>query len=141
MIGCNNTTIRLDENAPQLDVLLRIETEKGGQARISEDDYIEGVPELVVEIASSSASYDLYDKKQAYLRNGVQEYIAWLSEERSILWFTTWGNEYVALELDVQGIVRSQVFLGIRLDVDVLPIGSLSRVLDVLMVGIELEAH
>ena len=27
-----------------------------GQSRISEDDYVEGAPELIVEIASSSAS-------------------------------------------------------------------------------------
>lgn len=43
---CDNTTVRLDlDNEPQPDALLRIE---GGTSRISEDDYIEGSPELVV---------------------------------------------------------------------------------------------
>jgi len=46
----------------------------GGQSRISEDDYIEGAPELIVEIAASTASYDLHDKLRAYRRNGVREY-------------------------------------------------------------------
>lgn len=41
----DNTTVRLDaDNEPQPDALLRIEN--GGQSRISEDDYVEGAPEL-----------------------------------------------------------------------------------------------
>ncbi|MFO5527900.1 MAG: Uma2 family endonuclease, partial [Cuspidothrix sp.] len=51
----DNTTILLDtDNEPQPDALLRIET--GGQSRINKDDYVEGAPELIVEIAASSAS-------------------------------------------------------------------------------------
>jgi Putative restriction endonuclease len=30
------------------------------------DEYLEGVPELMVEIAASSASYDLHDKRWVY---------------------------------------------------------------------------
>jgi len=51
------------------------ETNLSGQSRISQDDYIEGAPELIVEIAASSAAYDLHDKQEAYRRNGVQEYL------------------------------------------------------------------
>jgi Uma2 family endonuclease len=65
MLG-DNPTVRLDlDNEPQPDALLRIDEAKGGQSRISEDDYIEGAPELIVEIAASSASYDLHDKRRA----------------------------------------------------------------------------
>jgi Uma2 family endonuclease len=39
---------------------------------LTEDDYVEGAPELIAEIAASSASYDLNDKLNAYRRNGVQ---------------------------------------------------------------------
>ncbi|MET0095423.1 Uma2 family endonuclease, partial [Limnospira platensis] len=54
---CDNTSVRLDmDNEPQPDALLRMEEAAGGQSRISEDDYIEGPPELIVEIAASSAS-------------------------------------------------------------------------------------
>ena len=46
----DNSTVRLDaDNEPQPDALLRIE--KGGQSIISEDGYVEGSPELIVEIA------------------------------------------------------------------------------------------
>ncbi len=56
----DNTTVRLDlDDETQPDALLRIEPEVGGRSHITEDDYIEGAPELIVEIAASSASYDL----------------------------------------------------------------------------------
>ena len=55
--GDDNATVRLDlDNEPQPDVLLRIEEEAGGQSRVSDDGYLEGAPELVVEVAASSAS-------------------------------------------------------------------------------------
>lgn len=58
----DNPTVRLDgENEPQPDACLRIEAHCGGRSRISDDDYIEGPPELMVEIAASSASYDSHD--------------------------------------------------------------------------------
>ncbi|MFB2935282.1 Uma2 family endonuclease [Aerosakkonemataceae cyanobacterium BLCC-F154] len=71
-------SVRLDvDNEPQPDAVLIITPEAGGQTRLSEDDYIEGAPELVVEIAASSVAIDLHAKKQAYRRNGVKEYIVW----------------------------------------------------------------
>ncbi|MDZ8105342.1 MAG: Uma2 family endonuclease [Nostoc sp. DedQUE12a] len=70
-------TVRLDlDNEPQPDAVLLINPKAGGQARLSEDDYIEGAPELIVEIAASSVAIDLHTKKQAYRRNGVKEYTA-----------------------------------------------------------------
>jgi Uma2 family endonuclease len=72
----DNATVRLDlDNEPQPDALLRLEPAAGGRSRVSEDDYLESAPELVVEIASSSASYDLHEKLRVYRRNGVQEYV------------------------------------------------------------------
>jgi len=45
----DNCTVRLDtDNEPQPDALLRIKN--GGQSTISEDGYVEGAPELIVEI-------------------------------------------------------------------------------------------
>ncbi len=45
-------TIRLDlDNEPQPDAVLLIDERSGGQSRISEDDYIEGAPELVIPLA------------------------------------------------------------------------------------------
>jgi Uma2 family endonuclease len=84
----DNATVRMDaDNEPQPDVLLWIDEALGGQSRNSEDDYIEGAPELIVEIASSSASYDLDDKLHVYRRNGVCEYIVWQVYDSRIDWF------------------------------------------------------
>ena len=56
----NNSTARLDlDNEPQPDALLLIDPARGGQARVSADDDIEAAPELVAEVAASSASIDL----------------------------------------------------------------------------------
>lgn len=50
-------TVRLDlDNEFQPDGVLLI---AGGQAKLTSDDYIEGPPELVVEIAASSVAIDL----------------------------------------------------------------------------------
>ena len=60
----DNPTVRLDlDNEPQPDLVLMKLPAKGGQARVSPDDYIEGPPELVVEIVGSSSAYDLHQKK------------------------------------------------------------------------------
>jgi Uma2 family endonuclease len=73
-----NATVRPDaDNEFQPDALLRLRAEAGGQSRISADSYVEGAPELVVEISLSSASYDLHDKLPVYQRAGVREYLVW----------------------------------------------------------------
>jgi Uma2 family endonuclease len=134
---CDNTTVRLDaENEPQPDALLRIDEARGGQSRISEDDYIEGAPELIVEIAASSASYDLHDKLRAYRRNGVREYLVWLTQEQAFRWYVLVEGEYVLQQPDDQGILRSQGFPGLQLAVEALLAGDMERVLAVLQEGI-----
>lgn len=74
----NNTTVLLDRNnEPQPDALLRIDESQGGSSRISDDGYIQGAPELIVEIVGTSEDYDLHEKLEVYRRNGVQEYVVW----------------------------------------------------------------
>ncbi len=108
--------VRLDlDNEPQPDAVLMIEEQAGGQARLSEDDYIEGAPELVAEIAASSAAIDLGDKKRAYRRNGIREYIVWQVFEQRLDWFYLQEGEYVPLPVDENGVIRSQVFPGLWL--------------------------
>ena len=138
----DNSTTRLDlDNEPQPDALLRIEEACGGQSRISEDDYVEGAPELIVEIAASSASYDLHDKKKAYRRNGVQEYIVWQVAEERLSWFSLQGGEYVTLEADEAGIIRSRIFPGLNLQVTSLLRGDLAQVLTEVQKGIDTKVH
>ena len=141
MLG-DNTTVRLDaENEPQPDALLRIDEFCGGQSRISEDDYLEGAPELIVEIVASSASYDLHDKMQAYRRNGVREYLVWLTQEQDFRWYVLQEGEYELQSPDELGILHSQVFPGLQLAVTALLAGDMQRVLAVLQEGMGSEAH
>jgi Uma2 family endonuclease len=138
----DNATVRLDaDNEPQPDALLRIEPEVGGNSRISDDDYVEGVPELIAEIAASSASYDLNDKLNAYRRNGVQEYIVWQIYENRLDWFSLQEGRYVPLEPDGVGVIRSQIFPGLWLAVNALREGDLAEVLAVLQQGLQTAEH
>ncbi|MFB8788935.1 MAG: Uma2 family endonuclease [Potamolinea sp.] len=135
-------TVRLDlDNEPQPDAVLLIEEKAGGQARISEDDYIEGAPELVAEIAASSAAIDLGDKKRAYRRNGIKEYIVWQVFEQKIDWFYLQEGEYVPLPVDENGVIRSQVFPGLWLAVNDLLSGNMGKVLAVLQEGLAVSEH
>ena len=130
----DSPTVRLDpDNEPQPDAVLFI---PGRQATIGVDDYIEGAPELVVEIAASSAAIDLYDKKRAYRRNGVQEYLVWRTLEGQFDWFKLQADEYVPLSPDEQGVIRSQVFPGLWLAVAALLAGDMTVVLSTLQAGL-----
>lgn len=138
----DNTTIRLDlDNEPQPDALLRLEPEVGGRSQISEDDYLEGVPELVVEVAASSASYDLHEKLRAYRRNGVQEHVVWRVYDKQVDWFHLLDGEYVRLTPDADGMIHSRVFPGLRLAVAALLTGDLAAVLAEVQKGIGSPEH
>ena len=88
-----------------------------GGIRRTPDGYLAGAPELVAEVAASSAAYDLGDKLRAYRRAGVQEYIVWRVLDRAVDWFRLRGDEYVRLEPDERGVIASEVFPGLRLAV------------------------
>jgi len=138
----DNATIRLDlDNEPQPDGLLRIDEDAGGQSRISDDDYVEGPPEFIVEVAHSSAAYDLHDKKRAYRRNGVQEYLVWQIEEAQVDWFVLEGGAYLSLSPDENGRIESRTFPGLVLDVDALLEENFNAVLAVLQEQTGTESH
>ena len=137
-------TVRLDiDNEPQPDGVLIIKRESGGNCRLSEDGYIEGAPELVVEVAASSVAIDLGDKKRAYRRNGVQEYLVWqvFEEKIEIDWFSLQDGDYVSLVPDQGGVICSQVFPGLWLDGEAMLKGNMQQVLNVLQVGINSTEH
>jgi Uma2 family endonuclease len=138
----DNVMLRLDaDNDPQPDLILRINESRGGKSSISEDDYLEGSPELIVEIASSSASYDLREKFKVYRRNKIQEYLVWRVYDRQIDWFSLQNELYTRLLPDDQGIIESRIFPGLRLNVNALLSGNLAEVLDGLQQGIKTESH
>jgi len=138
----DNATVRLDiDNEVQPDALLRLEPATVGRSRISEDDYIEGPPELIVEIAGSSASIDLRDKLRVYQRNGVREYIVWQVYDKRIDWFHLSEEEYVPLTPDASGAIVSRALPGLRLAVNALLDGDLAKVLAELHVGLATSEH
>jgi Uma2 family endonuclease len=136
----DNCTVRLDaDNEPQPDALLRIKV--GGQSTISDDGYVEGAPELIVEIAASTVSYDLHQKLNVYRRNRVQEYLIWRVDDREFDWFRLTSEEYLKLDPDRAGIIRSQVYPGLWLDRSALLAGDLATVLAGLQLGIATSEH
>ena len=131
-----DATVRLDrDNEPQPDVLLRMDSEDGGQSRLSADDYVEGPPELIVEVAASSAAYDLHDKLRVYRRNGVLEYVVWRVHDRAVDWFVLADDEYRPQVPDAHGVLHSPNFPGLRLAVDALLAGDVTGVLSALQAG------
>jgi Uma2 family endonuclease len=138
----DNPTVRLDlDNEPQPIAILLIDAACGGKSDIGFDGYVEGAPELVAEVAASSAAKDLDDKKCAYRRNGVQEYIVWQVFENTVSWFSLQDGEYITLTPDAATIVKSQVFPGLWLDVSALVAGDMQQVLKVLQTGLSSVEH
>jgi Uma2 family endonuclease len=95
----------------------------------------------VVEIAASSAAIDLGDKKRAYRRNGIPEYIVWQVFDRKVDWFCWQEGEYISLPVDADGTIRSRVFPGLWLAVEDLLAGNMVRVLAVLQAGLAAAEH
>jgi Uma2 family endonuclease len=138
----DNSTVRLDlDNEPQPDLVLIKLPSKGGQAEISADDYIEGAPELAVEIVGSSRAYDLHQKKGVYRRNGVCEYLAWISGEKRVLWWELREGEYQELRPTEEGLLKSRVFPGLWLDAGTLLKGDMQGVLAALRRGLGSSDH
>jgi Uma2 family endonuclease len=125
--AAHNSTLMLDlDNEYQPDLCL---WRDGGGVRLTEAGYLEGAPELVVEIAASSVSIDLHAKKDAYRRNGVSEYLVWRVFDGELDWFVLEDGAYVALQPDEKGNIESRVFPGLRLPVAALLAGDLAAVL------------
>lgn len=137
----DNATVRLDrDNEPQPDALLRIDTAAGGQSTLSADDYVEGAPELVVEVAASSAAYDMHDKLHVYRRCGVLEYIVWRVHDKALDWFVLADDGYQPLPA-AAGVLESPAFPGLRLASAALLADDGASVLAELRRGIETPRH
>lgn len=140
--GADNTSVRMDlDNMPQPDCLLYIEPPHSQTVTISDDDYLEGAPELIVEIASSTASYDLGVKLNAYRRNGVAEYVVWRVLDGEFDWFVLNEGEYVRQDLGDDGVLRSAVFPGLWLDTRSLLGGKLAAAYETLDCGVATAEH
>lgn len=137
--GANATWFMLDD-APQPDHYLRLLPECGGQSFVK-DDFLHGAPELAVEVALSSASYDLHQKRELYARAGVKEYLAVLVQEQEVRWGRLVADDYQRLPIWPDGTTRSIVFPGLWLDARALLDNDSRRVMDALQRGLASPEH
>lgn len=137
----NATTILDLENVPQPDAALRLLEDRGGQSRLNADDYLEGAPELVIEIAGSAAAKELHAKRRAYRRAGVREYLVWVTAEPALLAFRRGEGDFEAAPADADGVWRSRQFPGLWLAVPALLACRSAAVLKTLHRGLEGREH
>jgi Uma2 family endonuclease len=136
----HNTTSLLLEDSPQPDVYLRVLPEYGGATWVN-DRFLEGVPELLVEVCRSSVSYDLHVKFDLYETAKVPEYLAILLDEQEIRWHALVNDRYELLPPDADGFWRSRVFPGLWLDGKALLAGDMKQVLAQLGKGLSSPEH
>jgi Uma2 family endonuclease len=137
----NTTTILGERSEPQPDGVLIIEPVAGGQTGLSEDDYTTGPPELIVEVASSSASIDLHAKRHDYEQAGVLEYVAVVLRQQVIRWLSLQHGTYQEVSPDADGIFRSRVFPGLWLHANALLQRDGVTVMEVLRQGLATPEH
>jgi len=128
-IADNATVFLDDESEVQPDAFLFWKRPDASGLHVTVADYLEGTPELVMEIAASSASYDLHDKLEAYRRAGLPEYVVWQIYEARIVWFRLRDGVYERVEPDANGVIESASFPGLRLHVGKMLAGDLAGML------------
>jgi Uma2 family endonuclease len=127
--GVISTIIRSEDTEVRPDGFLFHVPPPPRGAYVREDGYIEGAPQLVFEVAASTASYDLHDKLHAYERAGVQEYIVWRVRDEEVDWFRLYDGAYQRVRPDERGAIESIAFPGLRLTVAKLLAGDMVGVL------------
>lgn len=138
----DNGTVFLspDSDEVQPDGMLFIPPEIGGQAHY-EDDFLAGGPELVIEVATSSAAIDLHDKLEAYERAGVREYVVLATRRPELFWYEFRDSRFARLDVPADGVFRSRVFPGLWLNAAALLANNAKGVLDTLNAGLADPAH
>lgn len=138
----NNASVRFDEeNSLQPDVFLVLPPRLGGRAHADANDYLIGAPALVCEIAASSVSIDMYDKKDVYRRRGVQEYLVWRTEDAAVDWFSLEAGEYVPLPPQTDGTLCSKTFPGLCVHPSSLLSADLPAIFALLDKSVETPEH
>jgi len=136
-----DTTLRLDaDNEFQPDLML-FPYPPRDRLQIACDGYLEGAPELVVEVAASSVSYDLHQKKNVYRRAGVPEYLVVRTVDAAVDWFALRDGVYTAIPADGNGIVRSELLPGLWLDTTALLRGDDAGLLLTVQQGLASAEH
>jgi len=138
--AASDASIIIDgSNEVRPDAYLRILAEFGGQTNSLASGYVEGAPEWMGEIAYSSVSVDLHDKKSVYERNGVHEYFVYEIEAAALhlFQFNVSGN----VTPDSQGILKSIAMPGLWIDCAAFIAGDVSLLLQTLERGLASREH
>ncbi len=141
--GCkagNNSTWLMRGSAPQPDAYLRILPSYGGQSG-DKGLYGAGAPELAVEISGATAEIDLGPKLELYQRAGVREYITVEVAGDRIEWRMPREGVYARQEPAADGMLRSEVFPGLWLDVAAFRADDGGKMLAALNAGLAGEDH
>lgn len=147
VVALDGASVILGEDSePQPDGMLILQPEWGGKTRLVRRDekkelYVSGPPELIIEVASSSQAYDLYEKKRDYERLGVQEYAVILLRDQDARWFVREGEKFVDLEKPAAGVYKSRVFPGLWLDVPALLAEESRKMIETLRLGLASPEH
>jgi Uma2 family endonuclease len=137
----NNTQILGPESEPEPDACLFMLPEYGGQVSVDENDYLNGPPELIVEVSWSTESIDLHRKKEDYEKAGVREYVVLALRMQQVFWFIRQRCKYREVPLPSDGIFRSREFPGLWLDAEALLLGQRQGVLATLRQGLASPEH
>jgi Uma2 family endonuclease len=138
--GAHNVTSILGEaSEPQPDLLLRIATAYGGHSTINEQEYLEGPPEFIAEIAYSSLDIDLHRKREDYEQAGVAEYLVLCLEEQELHWFDFRSGR--PIRPNRQGVYRSRIFPGLGIDGLALLARDSKRLWEVVQLGLASPEH
>ena len=137
-----HVSLRLDrDNEPQPDAVLTVDQVRGGQSRVSPDDFLEGAPELIAEVVANRAALALHSKLHVYQRNGVREYLVWRVLDQQLDWFVLHGSQYELVAPNAAGFYQSEVFPGLWLDPAALLGLDLATVFRVLRQGLASPEH
>ncbi|MBV9124649.1 MAG: Uma2 family endonuclease [Planctomycetes bacterium] len=137
--GDNTTVILGEESEPQPDLVLRILAERGGHSRENQEEYLEGPPELIAEIAYSSRAIDLHQKKEDYQKAGVLEYLVLSVESQELYWFSFETADL--LKPNRKGVYGSRVFPGLWINGPALLAQDSSQLAATVQEGIRSRGH
>ena len=139
--GSNNATLMLDaDNLYQPDCILFLPLTKGGRFRRA-GRYLQGAPELVVEVSASTVRIDMNEKLRNYARVGVREYIVWRTRDAEIDWFELKDERFESIPADADGVTHSRAFPGLWIDLTALVAGANERSVEVVSAGIASAEH
>ncbi|HEV3164565.1 MAG TPA: Uma2 family endonuclease [Isosphaeraceae bacterium] len=136
----NVSTILGGQDEIQPDASPLILPECDGQTKVV-DGFVQGAPELVAGVASSSVSYDMHQKKASYERAGVRELLIVIVRDPQVLWFVRQDDRFATLQPGPDDLFRSPLFAGLWLDPKALLERNTKRLVEVLQMGMATPEH